>query len=148
MIGQSAVPRIVLIQIRIQEEQWHAVAADAAKQVAPGPNAHISAFYRNCHLGRQRFKTVFRRPLRRGFQLIPLGIQALFEIALSVKKSYGYHRGLQVCRRAKRVTGQDPQPSAVRGNARVDSYIHRKVGNSSRIEMSKDSIHNRQKLEN
>ena len=74
-------------------------------------------------------------------ELIPLAIEPLIEIALAVSEGDRDQRDAQVRRRAQHVAGENSQSAAVRRNARIDGYIHRKIGNTYRIGMGCNLLH-------
>src|ERR671925_28611 len=52
MICQSAIARIVFLQVCIEKQQWHRVTGDAVKQILPDAHTHFSVFYRDGNLRR------------------------------------------------------------------------------------------------
>ena len=133
MIGQRAIFRVILIQVRIQKINGNSVPRDAFHVVAPCPHRHRPP------LNRDRDHRLFPRQCRlriprlRLLGLNAIRIQMLMEITLAVRQSDGRQRQTHIRRRPQRVARENPEAATVSGKLRRHRDFHREVGDNAAV---------------
>jgi len=120
-MGQPAVGRVVLCEIRVQEEDRHPTHHDA-------PSAHAHVAPRQLHGGEAgiAFRPPHRLERRRvnvepllGILLPSIEPQSLVGVSLGVEQADADERNAQVRRRLTLVPGEDPEASGIDWNRGV-----------------------------
>ena len=114
-IGKRAVVIGVLRQVGIQQIDGHDESGQAVNAVAPGANVDVAILDANRKRHFDRGKNGFRLPRIGLLDLVPSLIEALAEIALSVRQRDRHHGQFQVGCRAQHVPARMPKPPPYEG---------------------------------
>ena len=127
-IGERAIPLGVLVEVRVEEEDGDDVAAGAHYVIAPGADLDAAAGDLDGGSGGFGGEHLLGLPLHLGFVLLPVRVQRLREVALSVQKGDGDHGNVEIGGGAKGVTGENAESATVRWDRLLEADLHGEVG--------------------
>jgi hypothetical protein len=126
-VGERPVVRVVLVEVRVEQEHRHHVASDALHLVAPRAHAHVAPLDLHRDLVRHRREALLGAPRGRALLLHAALAEPLREVALAVGEGDGHHRQPQVGRRADGVTREHAEAAAVGGETLLEADLHGEV---------------------
>jgi hypothetical protein len=87
-----SIPRVVFLQIRVQQIDGYLPTIDTLNPVSPGTYVNKAILQRHWDTLRQSFQSIFRVPGGGFLVLLAVLIESLSEVTVSMKEGYGHHR--------------------------------------------------------
>ena len=126
--GDGAVIRIVLGDIRIEQQDRHRAARRALQNMQPRADPDRPLDNRHSHHSGQGTSPKLRIPWILYISLATGRVQFLPEIARPADQGDENDWQIEIGRRAGRITGEDAEPAAIGRHFRSDRDFHREVG--------------------
>src|SRR6516165_783838 len=126
--GDGAVIRIVLGDIRIEQQDRHRAARRALQNMQPRADPDRPLDNRHSHHSGQGTSPKLRVPWILYISLATGRVQFLPEIACAADQGDENNWQIEIGRRARRIPGEDAEPAAIGRHFRSDRDFHREVG--------------------
>ena len=127
MVGDAAIPRLILFQVGVQHVDRDGVPGHALHVIAPGADMHRAPFDIDGHARLFLSQPRLWIPGLGVLGLTAVSVEHLTKVAFAVHQRDGGQRQTHVGRGAQRVAGQHTQAAAVGGHAGVNRDLHGKV---------------------
>ena len=129
-MGEFAVSGSILIEIGVEEKDRNLVAVRTGMEIEPGPDPYRLSLYRDGNHRIERRTPLGRLPRVGLFDLAPLAVDALSEVARTADKRHEYGRQLEVGGGARCIACQYPEPAGIGVHLGPGRDLHREVGDA------------------
>jgi hypothetical protein len=140
-VCDRTIPHVVLVEIRVEQEDRHAMTKGRAESVEPRADPHLSSLdgYRDHRT--ERLRPRLDVPRVRVIDLASRGINFLPQVAGPARERHKHDRQFKVGAGSGRVPGKHPKAAAVGPHLGTERDLHRKIGNiralQERIELGR-----------